>query len=100
MHLSRWNVALTVMTDETPEQDMEDLLATYEPRYITWANLSIDLLSSYDGGDDGAAGDDFFSLSDPVDEGQRIDFFISHSWQDDVEVNGRSSPCSPKTSGP
>ena len=57
-----------------------ELLASAESslRCIDWANLTRQLMSTSAG-----TNSDFDSLSRPVAKGERIDFFLSHSWHDD-----------------
>jgi len=60
-----------------------ELLSSAESslRCIDWANLSRQLMSTSVGTDS-----DFDSLSRPVAKGERIDFFLSHSWHDDPDA--------------
>ena len=50
-----------------------------ELRCIDWANLSRELLSNSTSGASGVAAVDLFTLSRPVNSGEAVDYFMSHS---------------------
>lgn len=52
-------------------------------RRIHWKDFTLDLLQHNSGGDVARNANPFLHVSEPLADGESIDFFISHSWQDD-----------------
>jgi len=69
------------------------ILASYKPRCIEWTKLSAALMASYRSGhrEDTSTRNrnKCYELSRAVESGERIDFFISHSWSDDNALKWR-----------
>lgn len=64
----------------------EDILerGTRGMRALDWSSISFELLDKKSRAN--LAGKDWYSLSRPLKQGERVDFFVSHSWSDDAMV--------------
>eukprot|EP00929_Paragymnodinium_shiwhaense_P009697 TRINITY_DN113966_c0_g1_i1.p1 TRINITY_DN113966_c0_g1~~TRINITY_DN113966_c0_g1_i1.p1 ORF type:complete len:273 (+),score=27.43 TRINITY_DN113966_c0_g1_i1:2-820(+) len=64
-------------------------LATQQLRCIDWTNISEELMTGAICSSDAPDISTLYSLSRPVREDEVIDYFLSHSWHDDVQVKWR-----------
>eukprot|EP00929_Paragymnodinium_shiwhaense_P080721 TRINITY_DN4210_c1_g4_i1.p1 TRINITY_DN4210_c1_g4~~TRINITY_DN4210_c1_g4_i1.p1 ORF type:complete len:988 (-),score=43.83 TRINITY_DN4210_c1_g4_i1:395-3358(-) len=69
------------------EMTVEDmlLLAQKELRCVDWKNISLELMTGAICGHDAPDIAHVYNLSRPVRKGEVIDYFMSHSWHDEVE---------------
>jgi len=63
-------------------ETLEDVIQNSEVRYIEWKDLTLETMSTKHSSLVGLK--DLYSLSRPLGKGQKIDFFVSHSWRDNA----------------
>lgn len=82
-HLSL--VTLPMAPRSTPSRQL--LLTEHANlRCIDWATLSKELMKRSSRGGQGQLPGDLFDLSRPVHTDEKVDYFMSHSWYDDVDA--------------
>eukprot|EP00617_Octactis_speculum_P017736 CAMPEP_0185751916 /NCGR_PEP_ID=MMETSP1174-20130828/10679_1 /TAXON_ID=35687 /ORGANISM="Dictyocha speculum, Strain CCMP1381" /LENGTH=382 /DNA_ID=CAMNT_0028429105 /DNA_START=453 /DNA_END=1598 /DNA_ORIENTATION=- len=84
---------LTVKIDDLcTNETLNEVLDKNPIRCVDWVNLTRESMSSYSWQDEATNN---IELSRPLKKGEQIDFFISHSWQDDMVVKwGHIIQCS------